>query len=473
MLHLKIFRKMAAFAVIAALLMSITGCGIDLTADRTEYVQLGGNSGNIDYDVPDATTPEWQVGGPDQDAQVVEEAPITGKLTVQIFINENGVGEDAWTKILDDFEQANPGLELTTYIGPNVNSQLASKWNSGKDTPDIVLLDGKGLSEYSMSAAGSFLDLTDWYQNATVYGTNMKIWDKVNTDALELYNGCQYKAPLMLNCYGLWYDEASYRAMGIAGHKDFAGMLSNGAVLKQNWQSSLIYPGMYSNYLVWGTVMPSVAAYGQEFFNRVASGQEPEVYGDERFVGILNNLYTFSQAGYISASATQDHLGAQSDWLNHRAALVSSGIWLEAEMKNSIPGNFSMRFTTAGLNEPGQNPGIALMGVGVAVSANTPNEENAKTFLRYLYRDESLNHLAVSYGYVSASKWQPEISAYSPTSQKVMEYIRGEDVTIVYKVCDWGNVGETFNNVANQIAQGSLTVEQGIAQLKEAAQKNS
>ena len=184
-------------------------------------------------------------------------------------------------------------------------------------------------------------------------------------------------------------------------------------------------------------------------------------------------MYTLSQAGYISASATQDHLGAQSDWLNHRAALVSSGIWLEAEMKNSIPGNFDMRFTTAGLNAAGQNPGIALMGVGVAVSANTQNEENAKTFLRYLYRDENLNRLAVSYGYVSASKWQPEISAYSPISQKVMEYIRGEDVTVVYKVCDWGNVGETFNNVANQIAQGSLTVEQGIRQLKEAAQKNS
>lgn len=473
MLHFRIIKKMAAFAVSTALLISIAGCGIDLTADRTEYVLLGGNSGNVDYDNPDATTPQWQVGGPDQDAQMVEETPITGKLTVQIFINENGVGEEAWTRILDDFEKANPDLELTTYIGPNVNSQLASKWNSGKDTPDIVLLDGKGLSEYSMSAAGSFLDLTDWYQNATVYGTNVKIRDKVNTDALELYNDCQYKAPLMLNCYGLWYDEASYQAMGISVHGDFAGMLSNGEVLKQNWQTSLIYPGMYSNYLVWGTVMPSVAAYGQEFFNRVASGRDPEVYEDERFVGIMNNLQTFSQAGYISASATQDHLGAQSDWLNHRAALVSSGIWLEAEMKNSIPGNFDMRFTTAGLNASGQNPGIALMGVGVAVSANTQNEENAKNFLRYLYRDENLNHLAISYGYVSASKWQPEISAYSPISQKVMEYIRGEDVTVVYKTCDWGNVGETFNNVANQIAQGSLTVEQGIKQLKEAAQKNS
>ncbi len=61
---------------------------------------------------------------------------------------------------------------------------------------------------------------------------------------------------------------------------------------------------------------------------------------------------------------------------------------------------------------------------------------------------------------------------YNGASQGIMEYIQSDDVTIVYKTSDWGNVGETFNNVANQIAQGSLSVEEGSKQLVAAAQKN-
>lgn len=466
-------KRILAVFVMAGMILNTAGCGVSLIRVEKKAVSIDdliqetfvgeevsgqNNTLNQEIDMPEG--------------EAVAETALTGKLSVQIFINENGVGEEAWTQILSRFEALNPELELTTYIGPNVNSQLASKWTSGKGTPDIVLLDGKGLSEYTLSAAGSFLDLKDWFQEATVYGSTQKIVDKMNTNVLELYGGKQYKAPLMLNCYGLWYDEASYDTLELSVHKDFSGVMANATTLKNAGQTSLIYPGMYSNYLVWGTIMPAVAAYGQEFFNEVVSAKNPEIYQDERFVSILENLQKLGNAGYISASATQDHLGAQSDWLNHRSALVSSGIWLEAEMKNSIPGTFDMKFTTAGLNAQGQKPGVALMSVGTAISSGTENEENAKTFLRYLYQDSSLQELALSYGYGTVAKKQLSPKMYNSASQGIMEYIQSDEVTIVYKTSDWGNVGETFNNVANQIAQGSLSVEEGSRQLVAAAQKN-
>lgn len=151
---------------------------------------------------------------------------------------------------------------------------------------------------------------------------------------------------------------------------------------------------------------------------------------------------------------------------------MSSGIWLEAEMKNNIPGTFDMRFTTAGLNKSGQKPGVVMMGVGAAISSRTQYEGNAKSFLSYLYTDDSLEKLAVSYGYATISRKPVDISKYSRTARSVISYINGSDVNRVYKTSDWGNVGSTFNNVANQIALGTLSVADGCNQLESAAKSN-
>lgn len=80
--------------------------------------------------------------------------------------------------------------------------------------------------------------------------------------------------------------------------------------------------------------------------------------------------------------------------------------------------------------------------------------------------------LAVSYGYASIGKNTIPASAYTRSAQQIMTYVNSSSVTRVYKTKDWGVVGETFNNVANQIAQGTLSVEDGCKQLEAAARKN-
>ncbi|MCQ2449210.1 MAG: extracellular solute-binding protein [Clostridia bacterium] len=481
-------KRLLSLLLVSALLLTVVGCRKTFTFDSNRDVVVTQNvyvedtpatsstasatSSNAGGQTSSTASSEKSDSTPAAPVKKQAEKKLSGKLSVQIFINENGVGEAAWTEILDEFEKANPDLALTTYIGTNVNSQLANTWLSGQNTPDLVLIDGKGLSETSLCASGSFLDLTDWYRNATVYGQNKRICDVVTTAALERYNGKLYKMPLMLNCYGLWYDQNLYRQQGIQIHRNFSEMLSNATAQKSAGTSALTYPGMYSNYLVWGTVMPAVAAYGQGFFDEISAGKNPKIYQDERLRSVLENLHSLGAAGYVSASATQDHLGAQSDWLNHRAALVSSGIWLEAEMKKSIPGVFDMRFTTAGLNLSGQKPGAVLMGVGVAISSHSKNAENAKTLVRYLYREDSLKKLALSYGYMTAAKQKLPVSAYKGSAKQIMQYLQGKDVNIVYKTRDWGNLGETFNSVANRIAQGKLSAADGCKELATAAGKN-
>lgn len=400
---------------------------------------------------------------------------LTGELTVQCFINENGTGEDEWQKIFDDFEADNPGLELTVHMGPTVNSELSKTWLSGKNTPDVVVISGKGLSEYALSSAGAFLDLKDWFQTATVYGTDTKIADMVNSEQIEEYEGHLYKMPRSASCYGLWYSETKMQQLGITVHKNFDELMANGKILLNNNMASILYPGQYANYLVWGMIMPAVGAYGQEFFDEVVSGENPEIYKDERFKSVLERLKEVADAGYIAKGVgSLDHLGAQSSWLKYNAAYMATGTWVEDEMKREIPTDFQMKYTAAGLNLADQKPCVPLITSGVAVSAVTKNEANAKAFLSFLYKPEYISGIGStgSLGvYTDSDAIAPD--SYSAVARSVVDYINSDEVTVVYKTNDWGDVGEEMNNVANGLAVGTIkTVDEACERLVKVAEGN-
>ncbi len=454
----KWYKVVTSILLAGCIVLGTVGCNIVVTDD-------GDNSGNGGQG---ATKP----GGYGNTA--IKEDPIEGKLTVQVFVNENGTGEKAWQAVLDAFEEANPDLELTTFVGPNVNTQLSNKWSSGKGTPDVVLIDGKGLSEYAMSSAGSFMDLSSWYEEATVYGTTTKISSIMNEKLVEKIDGKLYKMPIMSNCYGLWYSDTYYNENGLTIHNNYDKLMSNGESIKKKDGFSLIYPGQYANYLVWGMIMPAVASYGQEFFDSVSSAEDPDIYKDDRFKAVLTNFKAFADAGYIiNGTATLDHISAQTSWLNNNAALISTGVWVEQEMKTYIPGDFNMKFTVAGLNGKDQTPTAVMSGVGVAISSTTKNEENAKTFLRYLYQEQVLANFATDYGYMSAcNDIAIDTEQYTKVAKATFDYLTSEGVNQVYKTYNWGNVGEEFNNVVNAMALGKCTVDEACDRLVKAAKQN-
>jgi len=442
----KNLKRMTAFLLGAAMLVGAVGCGNSSSSGKT-------SDGGDNY-VP---------------------GELTGELTVQCFINENGTGEDLWQKIFDDFEADNPELELTVHMGPTVNSELSKTWLSGKNTPDVVVIAGKGLSEYALSSAGAFMDMKDWFETATVYGSDTKIADIVNSGQVEEYEGHLYKVPRSASCYGLWYSDTKMQQMGIEVHKNFDELMANGKTLLDKDMASILYPGQYANYLVWGMIMPAIGAYGQDFFDEVVSGENPEIYRDERFKAVLGRLKDVADTGYIAKGVgSLDHLGAQSSWLKYNAAYMATGTWVEDEMKREIPTNFNMKYTAAGLNLADQKPCVPLITSGVAVSAVTENIANAKAFLSFLYKPEYISGLGVSGDmsvYTDNNAINPE--SYSDVAKSVVDYINSDEVTVVYKTKDWGDVGEEMNNVANGLAVGSIkTVDEACERLVKVAEGN-
>ena len=112
----------------------------------------------------------------------------TGKLSIQIYCNGSEDIQLAWATIIDEFEDAteeagNP-ITVQAILSPSANTQQSENWKN--DTPpDLVFVDGNGLSDANLVRNGKFLDLTEWYDTATVYGEDTLIKDVINTSVIE------------------------------------------------------------------------------------------------------------------------------------------------------------------------------------------------------------------------------------------------------------------------------------------------
>lgn len=400
------------------------------------------------------------------------EKKLTGKLELQIFVNgsDNNV---VWEKTLNAFEDANPDLKVTARIGINVNSQMATRWMSD-NPPDFVLLHGN-IDPVTYIQAKKFADLTNFMKTATVYGSSEKIWDKLKPDVLTYHNGKIYEAPNTLSGYGLWYDDSYFKQKGFSVPNSYEDLIALAPKANAAGIGAIAYPGQYSHYLVWGMVMPAVAAYGKEFFHQVCTKSSLDVYKSANFKAVWQRLIDLAKlkGSFMSGTVQLNHIQSQMSWLQHKAALISSGSWMESEMKSDIPTGFNMRFTAASLVTADQKKTAILMPSGVAVAEKAKNKDNALAFVRYLYRDEVLLGLMESYGFLSACKINTSKANLTPAIKEMIKYYN--NINVINKTVVFDNAVSTeMCNVANAIVLGNLTnADEACQRIYNAAMKNN
>ncbi len=407
----------------------------------------------------------------------------SNKLTIQLRVNgDNDVG-NAWTDIINEFEDET-GIEVTAYMNPQVNTQMANRWK-GDNPPDMVWIDGNGLADADLVKTGKFQDLTEWFQTAKVYGEDTLIKDVINTDIIEDFNGKIYELPVLSLTYGLYYDANYFTERNLTvptNYDEFLAVSQKAADTLTVWDegrtkvAGLTYPGKYAAYILWSLIMPAYAAYGDaEFFSKVCSAEDPAVYDDARFAEVLARFKDYCDKGHLLVgSITSDHTDSQSNWANRRALFIGNGMWLESEVNSALDSKFQAAFISSPLVTAEQNQ-VSLIGPkNIAVASASKNKENAYKFLSWLYKKANQQKLAENYNYFTALK-DTDYSEFDVTdlTKQTYEYVMNGNTTVVYKNKNWGTVGDTFNNVLNDLAKGSITVEQGVATIKDAAVKHN
>lgn len=472
-------------------LFSATGCNLFITEEvtttsiswpstsattTTTTTGTGETTGTGGADTPTgngtttATTTKTTAG-------VRTEPKLSGKLELQIFTNESQTADGGWTTVINEFEDAT-GVSVTAHIGSSVNTMMSGRWKKD-NPPDMVWIDGSGISDLVYETSGKFYDITSLYEDGYVYGTNTRIRDVIDPNMMTRNNGKIMRMPLLSTAGGVWYDAKFFKENNFTVPNNYTELLTMAQQAKAAGYASYTYPGMYASYCLSNFIMPAVAAYGQEYTDQFLSGSKAAV-GDTRFKKILQNYTDFCRTdGYLMPSTTTaDHTTVQQRWITHKCLLIANGLWLPDETRKLwAKQNFDMTWHPSPMIEEGQKQTVLITAKKVAVASKAKNLDNALAFVRFILREDSQNTLMYSFGYMGVrTDMQFDVQKFvqeaggsdaSLSTASALSYINSNKVDRVYWNESWGQLGDIIAAELNNLAMkgGSATVDSALSKI--------
>ncbi|MGV3489035.1 MAG: ABC transporter substrate-binding protein [Tuberibacillus sp.] len=308
---------------------------------------------------------------------------LSGTLEVQYFVG--GYGDAWWKDVIKDFKAKYPDLTIKEDAGPNVNTEMKTRWISG-NPPDVVYIDGAGASETQMIEDGQLMDLTDWLKTIKL-DDGTPLADSFIVAPSD-YDGKVYSLPLVFDTWGTWYDKAWFQQEGFDVPKDFdTWMASMKQIKDKTGIAPFVTTGKYPYYFLRGVLYPAFAAVGgEDLLNAVIDGKEG-AWTDERVVGVMKKVEDMQKAGFIdSGFGALNHTQSQMNFLLHKNAYIPVGFWLPNEMKKDTPDGFDYGFVPSPLHDAG-TPGVVVPDLRpLAIAKKAKNPEAAKAFVEFAFQ---------------------------------------------------------------------------------------
>jgi len=394
---------------------------------------------------------------------------LSGTFELQIFVG--GYGSEAWEEIIADFEELHPDLDVVAYMDSNVNKQMQTRWMQG-NPPDFVFLTGSNLPIATYRDEGKLLDLTSFYEKATIAGTDIALKEKLSTNSIKRFDDVIYSLPIIEGAYGIWYDEVYLKEIGMTIPTNYEEMLAFGQEAKSKGIASIIYPGLNAMYLTQSLIFPALAVYGQEYFDRITAASDVEAFKDERFRDVMTRFKALVDTGMFSeGTVSLNHIQSQMQWLQHKAVFIPNGMWLENEMKKDIPDGFTMNYAVPMMNKADEEQVIVTSGAQIGVATDGDNKEAALEFIRFMYKDENMAKFAQYSEALPSTNVDLSGVKISETTKRAQAILADPSYKHVSVNLSWGPVDAVMIDVVNQMVLGQMNVDQAIDKLVEAVEK--
>lgn len=202
---------------------------------------------------------------------------------------------------------------------------------------------------------------------------------------------------------------------------------------------------------------------------------EPDAWKQPAVADVLNAFKMLADNGYIlEGTEALSHTEAQAEWLQHRAAFIPCGTWLENEMKDLIPEGFQMVVapTPSLANDVLPFEAVsAWAGENFIVPAKGKNVQGGKEWLRILFSkqgarffSENTKALTVVQGAADGLDLGPAFAS----AQQVLA-AAGEN-TIQARYDGWYTpLADTAKNQIGELLNGRASVEDVMNAIQEAA----
>ncbi len=435
---------------------------------------------------------EWfKVNSLQMDVDTVNERKIGGTLDFQCYTNGDVV-YDAWLAVVNAFEQAS-GVKVNLMAGTEVNTKRQTDWQNG-NPPDVVSNTGTGFSGLMQIESHSLADLSEFFETARIWGSETLIKDRMSVggdansykDLFEYFGDETYLAPYMTSTYGLFYNNNWYKQNNLSYPQNYTELVSFSQSSFDSLNKPVLsFPGTSAGYLVWGMVMPAIAAEAKaqnnmQYFADLCAGKEYAYDVNDPRSEILKTVleryyeYTHLNNGkYIADCLSKNHTTTQSELYTNQNLCLANGQWLYSELHATLKDDttgFELTYASSPLVAEGQKSTVVLLPVTMAIAEQAKNREQAEAFLRFLYRDDIQRILTAAYGYQSIFNdfdYNKNADTYSASAQQIYSVL--ENCDKVYIQYSWGSLGEMFNAKMVSLCPGSSApddVVQAMAQLK-------
>jgi len=398
-----------------------------------------------------------------------ETTGLKGDFEIQYFVG--GYGDAWWMDVIDQFQKQNPDLKIKQSSGPKINEQMKPRWIQG-NPPDLIYIDGAGSNPRQMVEDDQLLDLSDWIHEASNVDGE-KIID-VMIASPEQYGGKTYNIPLVFGSYGTFYDAALFEKNGWVVPTDFDSFLAVGEKIKAAGISPYIHTGVYPDYILGGFVYPAIiSANGDNGQILKDMGDMKEgIFKSEPVLKALRQLSEISAKDLIDKGAPAlNHTDSQMQFLQHKAAMIPNGLWLESEMKNDAPPEFKYGFVPS-ITQAKGGKFVALPYTStMAIAKKAKNPEAAKAFIEFIFTKKASLNWAEKTGALMNVKVDLESSNAGETAKNAMKYYNSDNTIVAPVVVFNADVFKEMSDATIALTINKITPEEWTERVEAAAAK--
>ncbi|GIP37576.1 hypothetical protein J31TS4_08560 [Paenibacillus sp. J31TS4] len=409
--------------------------------------------------------------------------PKDQKVTLTFAFWENGYGREWIDFAIEQFTKKYPNVKFDVTYSPKINSIISTRIaaNNDADMFDIVSpsFSGGDTERVTLINSGKFESLEDLWDREVPDTPGKKLKDLV-LDGLytthKRFDGQTYNLPMGGYTSGLFFDKTFFEKNGWNQNPqtwdEFQKLMED---IKSKGIVPITFPGIYPTYINYAFStkpfeLAEINGTLDKFMADYRSYTMPQYLAPES-VESWNRLYELGKKGYFPEGvAALTHTQSQMQMLQHKAAMVSTGDWVQNEMKDSIPDGFKWGFMVIPFGTKPEQTKWILNGTSsgsMMIWKNRPelNKKWAKEFNLWLFTNDVQTFIAEHAGIFPIRKDFADdparLAKVQEAPKAVMDYAKANktryestirDVTLTHP--SLAQATKTLNEAITAIATG-------------------
>lgn len=398
---------------------------------------------------PSASSSTEASNSPEAESNVYPEngLPKDEKVTLKIGNFEGGMGREWFDYAVKSFSEKFPNVTFDVTSSPTIRTLTQTKIAANDDADMFDIFSGGIAGGIASFAEEGKLEPQDDLWDRKAYDENGKTLKELSFpgtfESTQRTLDKVYSFPIAGSGSGLLFNKTLFEEKGWNQEpKTWSEFLELCETIKASGVTPITFPGVYPDYIGngFGTAkvyeLAEANGNGQEVQDNYRNFKLPFYLAPDN-IERWNRIYDMGKKGYFPQGlAALNHTQSQMQVLQGKAAMVSTGTWVENEMKDATPEGFKWGFMSVPFVDNTDSTKWVQFtpGSGYLIWAAKPelNKKWAKEFIVWLWNLDAQVEIAEKGGMlplrVDFADDQARMAKLQSVPNAFLEYLKNNKV---------------------------------------------